>query len=255
MTLPESTWVEDTPRLQAGRIFRRPLGLTERGFYWDSVFRGTATTINHFEFDLENGEVGEVFSRGNVERVWLYMKQAFPLLGSWVEELADTLGGKEILKFVVDEQRLLSIPSGEVNFIHVNSSDEAERLTRSILNAPSYIDASEDVSRLWIFRRSDKPCHVHVLFQLAHIMHDGFAITTLIRTFSEGLLSPNLPEKALPPMEERLRLHLSSEDLDPALACSKARKHWRRVIAKVIYAIRQKKLHVRSRFISFQPVQ
>lgn len=237
----KSTWVECSTESPEERTFRRPLGQTERGFYWDSVFRGTATTINHFEVRCE---IGDVFSKENVTRTWLHLKQMFPLLGCHIEEHPEP-DDEELLEFVVEERLLNTIRLDEINFLQVNSPCEADRQCHSILNAPEYLDASEAVSRLWLLQRTDDPWHTHIFFQLAHVVHDGFAITTIVKAFCNTIVAPNASREDLMPMEDRLRLVVASEDLDPALDFSPARRRWRRVVAKVIYSIQQKRLHVR----------
>ncbi|KAH8102778.1 hypothetical protein DFH11DRAFT_376276, partial [Phellopilus nigrolimitatus] len=83
-------------------VYRRPLGPTELGFYWDHVFYGVATTIDHTELEVEPGHEDAMFASENIERTWLCMKRRFPLVGASVDELP----GSDIVEFVVDEQKL-----------------------------------------------------------------------------------------------------------------------------------------------------
>lgn len=238
----KSTWVEDASSLPGGRTFRRPLGLTEQDSYWDSVFRGTLTTINDFEVACEGGDV---FTRENVTRAWLHLKQMFPLLGCRVEERPGPSSDAELLEFVVEEGKLDVIRADEINFLQVNSPAEVDRQCHIILNSSDYLDASKAVARLWILRRTDIPSYFHILFQLAHITHDGFAITTVIKAFCNAVLTPNLSQSDLTSMEDRLGMVVALEDLDPALEYSLARRRWWRAIAKVIFCNQQNRLHVR----------
>ncbi len=63
--------------------YSRRLGNEEQGFYWDSVFSGTATTIQSFEVDVaDQALLGEQ----NVARTWLRLKNMFPLIACKVVE-------------------------------------------------------------------------------------------------------------------------------------------------------------------------
>ena len=243
MSFHSSIWVKDATVADSGQVFRRPLSFSEETYYWDSVFRGTVTTLNMIEFTIEDADARTVFSQSSVESAWIRMKETWPLLGGWVNEKVGQ-DGKEAFEFVVEERHLSSVRPGEVVVLHASSSEEATKIHENIINSRDYLNASEGLARLWVFHRLDDEKRVHVAFEFVHIIHDGFGLTTVMKDFCKILLSPDY--RVTRTLEDRLRVLLPPEFVDPALEFSAARRRWRKAIAKVMYANRQFRLHVRG---------
>ncbi|EJD03599.1 uncharacterized protein FOMMEDRAFT_105696 [Fomitiporia mediterranea MF3/22] len=226
--------VEEYPNTS---IYRRPLGNTELGFYWDSVFSGTAITISHDEIVAEEGFERALFEEANVTRAWLRMKQRFPLLGALVDESPDS----NTVEFVVEEALLRSQRQGEVRYTEVKDSAGIRSLTNELLNGPPTV--SKDLTvQLLVVKQEDAPRLYHVLVCALHSITDGVAGVTIIREYLQELSSLNKSEiiQGLP-LADRLAMIVPIEDLDPMLTASPTRRKWRKAIAKVIVNIRRTK--------------
>ncbi|TDL25416.1 hypothetical protein BD410DRAFT_819988 [Rickenella mellea] len=214
-------------------VYRRPLGNTELGFYWDSVFSGTADTIQHVEVDVTDDH-HDHFSQENVRRSWLYMKTKYPLLGCTVEEAMDS----QLVEFVIP-QRFASELS-DVEFRDVNSWAAVRDFVNFLANGPRQL-SSRSVSRLWVFRRVDLTNHFHIVILVAHLITDGIANLTIVRTFLDTLCSNHqtLPSYDL---REKLSNLLPLESLHPVLNLTTPKRRWRIAIARVLFDLKQAKL-------------
>ncbi len=217
--------------------YSRRLGNEEQGFYWDSVFSGTATTIQSFEVDVaDQALLGEQ----NVARTWLRLKNMFPLIACKVVEGV----GADDVSFHLDKARLKTIRCGEVEIHDIQSDKDVDFFTDSLLNGPP-LDCSNMVSRVLALRRRDRPGLCRILLAVAHLVTDGMANATLVRSFCNELCTPSIaPEEGLKTMEERLASLRPLEDLRPILRITPARIKWRWAVANVIYQLRQQKLTV-----------
>ena len=83
-SMPGWTLTETHPT--RGRTFRRPLGASERAFFWNGCFNGTTDTLNHVELRLLNvSRDAHLYSEANIIKAWLSIKRRFPLLGVTVQ--------------------------------------------------------------------------------------------------------------------------------------------------------------------------
>ena len=222
-------------------VFRRPLGNTELGFYWDSVFNGVALVMNDVEFDTSQ----EVADRHNVERAWLKMKWRFPMLGAYVEELAAEDGtGEERVEFVLDERRLATIRPGELFFVDAETSDDVTSAIDSLQNGTPKL-SNDLICQLWFVRRKDVPGRYRIFTNIAHYITDGMAGATITREFCHELASLSPSSFTHSPLsDKRLDSLLPLEVLSPSMKYSLPRRRWRLAIAKIIYNARQAKLAV-----------
>lgn len=232
-----SAWNVDKSSTTGTCNYTRRLGNEELGFYWDSVFSGTATTIQDFEVTVSDQSLLE---EENVVRTWLRLKNMFPLIACKVVEHE---GGA---MFHLAEERLSTIRRGEVEFQDIQSDDDAAFFVDRLLNGPP-LDCSELVSRILVLRRRDVPGKGRVMLPVAHCVTDGMANGTLVRTFCNELCAPTIaPDAGLKSIEDKLSPVLPLEALHPELQITRARMRWRLAVANVIAQLRQLKLTVRN---------
>ncbi|KLO10826.1 hypothetical protein SCHPADRAFT_877654 [Schizopora paradoxa] len=231
--MPSSWNVEQNPKTGI-RSFFRDLGNEELGFYYDSAFSGTATTIQDFEVFVTDPVLLE---EENVVRTWLRLKNMFPLIAC---KVAENENGSATFHF--DEERLRAIQSGEVEVHDIESDEDVRIFVDRLLNGPP-LDCSKAVSHILALRMRNNPGQCRIIIPVAHCVTDGMANGTLVRTFCNELCFPTVrPDKGLKSMEERLSLILPLEDLYPKLQITPGRSRWRQAVAKVISQIRQSKL-------------
>lgn len=214
------------------RIFERPLGLTELGFYWDGKFKGTADTLQHAIVEVENPHLLGVH---NVTRTWIALKRQFPLLGSYLSDRRDR--GQVV--FVVEESRLDIFGPGEITFQDISSPREAQEFVDNVVNGEGLLSDGL-LARLFILARTDEKSHVHVLIHVAHCITDGIANANLLKNFLDILSSP--PSHPCN-IEERLALAIASEDLVPKIN-NTARERWYHAIGHTLALIRMEKITV-----------
>ncbi|KAG5647225.1 hypothetical protein DXG03_000760 [Asterophora parasitica] len=148
-----STW---TPRRTVyPRIFERPLGITEHGFYWDSRFNGTADVLQHAVVEILGPTNQTIFDVENVTRTWQSLKQQFPLLGSRMEE---SISGDSV-SFVVAEDQLENCGPGEISFHSVHSMSEAHEFADDVVNGERLL-SNDLLARIVILSRTDQKSHV-----------------------------------------------------------------------------------------------
>ncbi|KAE9404532.1 hypothetical protein BT96DRAFT_989351 [Gymnopus androsaceus JB14] len=149
------------------RYYERLLGSNELGFYWDSVYRGTADTLQHAvvkETTDSDSSHTNIQSEANVRAAWVALKTQYPLLGARIEErrtsrssspntltsapLAKTDGTEdssvetkkdEEVYFIVDSARLYTSEPPhahprEVTFFSCASEEEVLELEEGIIN-------------------------------------------------------------------------------------------------------------------------
>lgn len=210
------------------RTYRRLLGKTELGFYWDTVC-GIAITLEHLELEFEvDNET--ILSKENIKNAWIALKRRYPLISSRVEKLPHS----EDVEFVIDEDRLDTARLGEINIKEAESAEDVTELIDYLLNGPPSVN-SDRTAQLWIINRKDICRRFHVLLAVAHYATDGMASATLVKYLCQELSSPSgCIDKN---MDIRLRTLLPLEDLYPSISLS--RQRWRRAIASVIYDKRQ----------------
>jgi hypothetical protein len=223
-----------------GTVFRRPLGLTELGFYWDTANNGVATTINHLELEVEAG-YEHVLSKDNLEVSWLRLKQRFPLLGASVEELPRS----EHADFVLAESTLRCIRPGEINYLDdLDSAGDAAAFADKLHNGPPVLD-NISLTRVWYGPEKGAPQKYHIYIPAVHHITDGIGNATITRELCRELasLSKNTTVAGRP-LSDRLELILPLEALGPGSKLSTPRRRWRLAIASVIRNARMAKVAV-----------
>ena len=231
-----SPWKLDGPSDEGRDVYRRPLGSTELGFYWDHVYNGTATTVQHLHVEVVEGRE-ELLSKQGVERAWIHVKKHYPLLGAQLDEHPDSMG----VDFVVREEYLGTV-HGDVHFMDIESIDEVQALIEQLMNGPNPL-TNDHIAVLYVLRPKAAHRQLHLLAVLAHIITDGMAAPTLSRTLCQELSAPS--NEPTPALRDKLSVVPALEDLYPSNFMSAARRRWRRAVARVIYDIRNTKLQVR----------
>ncbi|THU87270.1 hypothetical protein K435DRAFT_348677 [Dendrothele bispora CBS 962.96] len=218
--------------VSGSRRYERALGLNEAGFYWDSVFSGTADCLQNTILESASSNL---HSKENVHKAWIALKQQYPLLGSRLNELS-----LDDVRFVVDEAWLQSCKSGEVVFKTFSSEEEVNAFANSVINERRIL-SNDLLACLIIIRRSDQPKYFHTMLHIAHCITDGISNTSALSTLL-SFLSSGVPINE-PILEERLRLAVASETLYPDLRSSRlAKRRWHRAIGIVLLRIRNTKL-------------
>ncbi|CAA7267551.1 unnamed protein product [Cyclocybe aegerita] len=213
---PQSPWKLQPTSTAENPVYERLLGLTERGFYWDSIFDRTADTVHYAEIELTSEQTA-LLQQDNIVQAWVDLKQQFPLLGARLEER-----DQDSVFFVVEAQNLRRSRPEEVSFYDISSADEAlDHVER--INVQERLLSNDLLARIFILRRTDRPDTIHALIHGAHSITDGMANITILKTFLD-------------------RLCRTSKDLNPHLKLSVARRRWRMAMATVIYAMRNRKL-------------
>lgn len=233
-----SPWTLERPS-----IYVRPLGLTEQVFYWDGRFEGTADSVASAEIEIQQGSHESVISPTNIEKAWTSLKCQFPLLGSQIVQRTD-----QSLWFSADENRLRSLGPGELHIHDVASDEEARTISSNIPNSPRLL-STDLLACLLILRRTDNVKRFHVLIHAAHMITDGIANATLLRTFLDNLARSKSDVKTWD-IKERLALSSSCEDLFPVHRLNIARRRWRSAIGAIINANRMSRLRVRPAVVS-----
>lgn len=226
-------------RQTAKGVFRRPLGNTELGFYWDSIFNGVAFVVNHVVIETDEG-VGE---RANVERAWLKLKKRFPLLGAYVEEIHQPdCPGEKSVEFVLDETRLSSLAPHELKLLSVDSCGGVMEIVDKLHNGTPTI-TNDLIAQLWFIKQSDTPRRFHFVTVMAHYITDGMANETVGREFCQELscFQTSAAIADCPLLVDRIKSLLPLEVLHPGMQYTLPRRRWRMAIAKVIYNIRESK--------------
>lgn len=218
------------------RVFQRPLGDLELGFYWDSVFSGTANTLQVALVETVVDRAESILKEQAAFNAWILLKQRFPLLGAQIKK------DGEHISFVVEEDRIKSIRNkDEINFITLSSADEAHKFAQDLAYGDKLL-SNDLLARIFIILRSDDEKSFHMLTLVAHSITDGVAHCTILRNFLDIMSTSEVG--VLEPLESRLALSVCAEDLNPALKYNLSRQRWRRAIGHVISVRRQSKLSV-----------
>uniref|UniRef100_D8PT78 Condensation domain-containing protein n=1 Tax=Schizophyllum commune (strain H4-8 / FGSC 9210) TaxID=578458 RepID=D8PT78_SCHCM len=207
------------------RVYRRPLGLLEQGFYWDSQFSGTADTLQLVSLRVEPQRVTPEL----LERAWNFTKQRHPLLGARVEELS-----YRQQDFVLEESRLHSCIPGEIIYDSIPSAAEAHSYADRIINSPRRL-TNDLLAQLFIILQADDVQTTHLIIVVAHMITDGMGNFALLRTLMEALSQPSVD---VGPLEERLWLARSTNALFADSEQPVARQRWHRALGAVIMQLR-----------------
>lgn len=230
-TLP-SSWELQSFRQACGKeVYERPLGLLEQVFYWDSIFERTADTLQHSEFSVDASRVNtkHTASYTNISRVWMRLKEQFPLLGARIEER----DGKSIV-FIVAAESLRHCRPEEVVIQDVGSSEEAWKIMEDIIVTERRL-SNDLLAHLLVLRRTDTENIFHVMIHVAHVITDGMSNTTILKTFLDEIARNDDLGKPWD-LRERLALSESTDNLYPQTKFSIAKQRWRWAAAKVTVA-------------------
>lgn len=220
------------PHPHLPRAHERPLGLTERLFYWDSLFAGTADTLQvaHVEVRGEGREV--IFSISNVENAWTSMKRQFPLLGSRMERRADGH-----IFFVIEEDQLGICGPHEVEYLPASSAEQVDEFVQRVMNGQRMLSSTQ-LARIFVIPDVENVNRFCVLVHVSHAITDGVSNTTILRTLFDTLTSPDAASEWI--LKERLELAVSSDSLLPGSVtlAGPAKQRWRRAINHVVFNLR-----------------
>lgn len=232
-----NSWVLHHGSSRAGRTYTRPLGTTELGFYWDSLFNGTADTVRHAVIEVVPQSTGELTV---FEKAWIGLKRQYPLLGANLEEQGND---RRQVNFVVNNLDLGRLSPGEVELQHVSSDKKVQDFIDQLVNGKRRL-SNQLLARLFVLVQDISGCRYHILIHAAHCITDGMSNLNIIRTLLEDLSSPKCRKTFN--LEERLALAMASEDLSPIIKRSRPVQRWHRAMGHVILSLRMKNLIVRS---------
>ncbi|KAK7020548.1 hypothetical protein R3P38DRAFT_2970116 [Favolaschia claudopus] len=225
----QSSWTHTGP--EGARLYSRPLGLNELGFYYDSHINKTATTLMHNVITiLPNKTHPLVVTKASIERAWCASKAQFPLLAATVRQTHASR-----YDFVVAEERLKSVIPDEVSVFPVSSSEEAEAAAMEGERKLS----DNLLCRILVLSRTDDPLKHHVFINISHLITDGVANITVISTFLDNLSS--LDSDIGREFDASLELAVAAETLVPHMKMSIARQRWRRAAGQIVCQIQDKK--------------
>lgn len=231
--MPVNPWSLRHEAPKTGRTYTRPLGTTELGYYWNSLFNGTTDIVQHAAIEVSSKSFGElpVF-----ERTWIRLKLRYPLLGASLEERGHD---RQQINFVVNDVELGRLNSGEVELRHVSSVKEVDEFMDQLVNGKRRL-SNQLLARLFIVVQDVHRYHIFV--NACHCIIDGISIRFLIQAILEELSSPN--DHAAWELEERLPLSTASEDLLPIVKRSRPVQRWHRAMGHVIWSLRMRNLIV-----------
>ncbi|RXW18668.1 hypothetical protein EST38_g7185 [Candolleomyces aberdarensis] len=224
-------WRPISPSNGDGPAFERPLGITEEGFYWDSVFNRTADILRHAEV-LVQGD--SVLSATSMVKTWAALKQRYPLLQATIEERSP-----DDVVFVVDPSRSFPDNQPDLFFEEAHTPEEVDRRVYSLLNGQSPL-SNTLLACVVVVKRTDNPGHAHILIHSAHSISDGIANNTLLRELLQLLADPSAIAPV--PWTERLALAVATETLPPYQDNSLPKTRWRRAIGRTIMENRRARM-------------
>lgn len=222
--------------LTTSQVYERPLGTTERCFYWDSVFARTADIAQSAEVEVLKC-TRNPFTTENILNTWTSMKQQFPLLAAQIRPR-----GSQVF-FVVEEKWLHSTPFAEVVFRTVTSSEDANTFIFDLVNNQKHL-SNDKVSRLFILSESNRPDFYHVVLHAAHCITDGVANIAFIRIFLDQLSS--IEPAPVWDIKRQLALSVSSDELVPEKTISVARRRWHQAIGWTLASISSSRFSVNT---------
>ncbi|KAF5315871.1 hypothetical protein D9611_004763 [Ephemerocybe angulata] len=231
-----ASWTQVHSHNGVGTSFERPLGSTELGFYWDSVFRRTADIIRAADVEIEASSIERVLAPATLTRAWTTLKRRYPLMGARIEERSN-----DEVVFIVEPVTLSTINSSEELLVQeISGGQEVEEVVDRLHNGQSPLSNSL-LTCIRILRRKDRPNLVHILIHSAHCIADEIAHNTILRELLQILANPALSTIETSddaPLKERLGVSASTDGLYPFQPGS-ARSRWRKAISWVILSRRR----------------
>jgi hypothetical protein len=233
--MPSPQWKPIPPSKGNDPAFERSLGITEEGFYWDSVFNRTADILRHAEVLIQGDSV---LSATNMAKAWAALKQRYPLLQATIEERS-----QDDVVFVVDPSRSLPDNQTDLFFEEAHAPEEVDQRVESLLNGQSPL-SNTLLACVVVVKRTDKPSHAHILIHSTHCISDEIAHDTLLRELLQLLVDPSAIAPV--PWTERLALAVATETLPPYEDNSLPKSRWRRAIGRTIMENRRATMTVSS---------
>jgi hypothetical protein len=224
MTVPWTS-LESTP---GQRVFRRPLGITEASFYWDSVFNSTADTVMHVHLRTTQKNDRYIDSQPNITRSWASVKRRFPLIAAEVQEHDSGL------HFILREEVITDLRPDDVTFKEVDSFHHVECFINDIMDGRRLL-SSQLLARAYILSRTDKSDQFHVVIIIAHCVTDAASTSTVLRTFFDTLSSRIEPPYI--PLSERVHMF---QPLETRLCYGNlplVKRRWRRALGYAIFTV------------------
>lgn len=224
MTVPWTS-LESTP---GQRVFRRPLGITEASFYWDSVFNSTADTVMHVHLRTAQKNDRCIDSQPNITRSWASVKRRFPLIAAEVQEHDSGL------HFILREEAITDLRPDDVTFKEVDSFHHVECFINDIMDGRRLL-SSQLLARAYILSRTDKSDQFHVVIIIAHCVTDAASTSTVLRTFFDTLSSRIEPPYI--PLSERVHMF---QPLETRLCYGNlplVKQRWRRALGYAIFTV------------------
>jgi hypothetical protein len=230
-------------------VWRRPMGIGETSFYWDSVLNGTLDIIFHYQLELDRPHL-DVMEPGNIRNAWMALKRHFPMVA------ANFVRGKDVddeVYFEIPEEKIHSIGPDELDVVgSISSKDEASAIIKHFIEGPRQL-RSDMIAKLIIRSENSKdeteesrsaPVHFHFFMLMAHAISDSGASASLFMTFTSMLTTPSqrIPRASI---EERLAMVPDGETIARNPAHSIARRRWRKAITSVILQAKVSKTKVK----------
>jgi len=243
------------------RVWTRPLGLTEAGFYHDLLFNSTADSATHVHLRSVDPSAG-LFSPANVLRAWTSVRRRFPLLCARIEEQHlphpgssnSTLDAHESQPhFVIREADIQEQAANTLSLGTVASFSDAEHFARAIFDGPAHL-SPHALAQMHVLWRQDRPAgaEAHAILVFAHVITDSASTSTVLRVFFDTLASKEDFPHA--PIEERLEMYRPLEEtLRYPAGVSEAGRRWRRAIGWALHSVRRRGRTVRGDMSSLQP--
>jgi hypothetical protein len=233
-----------------GTVWRRPLGAAESAFYWDTVLAGSTDIMHHDQIDVAAPHL-EVMNIENIRQAWLAVKRKYPLLAARIIRKEDRGTDDAELYFEVAEDRVLSIPDGELTIGHIDSLDDIPAFTEHVLNGPrqllpdqnvkiiikSFQEPSQDQIEIGYWTR------YHVWLLCAHTISDGGANMSLFSTLMIMMTTPS-QRISKGSIGQCLSRAANAETLHFSPKHSLARLRWRKAIAYAIMQVREAHIKV-----------
>jgi hypothetical protein len=244
-----SSWTLDPTT----KTWSRALGHQEAGFVYDGLFEGTADLIGHLVLDVHDSPsrpASSIFEEDHVRQTWLRWKNRYPLSAARVSTNPKRSLG---LEFIIEHQRLERSEHWEVVFHDFSSESEVVQLLSKLQRGPRVLSTSLlarlDVVSLRSSNSVDNAAtgcmaRYHLLASFAHCITDGASSVAAMKTFLYYLIDPTL-DSGLEPIQARLALLPSVDDLNIPPSWSRARKRWKLAIAKILMQRRETRVVVR----------
>lgn len=222
--------------------YRRLLGPTQVGFYWDVLFNGVGVAITKAEVEVAQDDAEEMFAEESLVAAWVRLKQRHPLLAASTD---DSNGGDSV-ELVIEERSLYAVRPGEVTFLELPSEEEADNLMDKLQNEPYEADLTV-LAKVWIVSTPAKPFTRRIYVAAQHHITDGIGNSSITRGYCQEISMPSkgVIVNGLEPLSQRLERIQSLEMFTPGSRQSLPRRRWRLAIAKVMSELPRNKPQVR----------